>query len=228
MAILRIDHNAALLCGFFLFSLSGVAQSLNLSPQSPPSGTQTSAPMPTNAQPQSSAPDAQHSEAERELKQEEKQRMLGVVPDFTSVRSGQAVALSPGQKLRLALADGVDPYDFATSALDAGLEQKSNEFPEYGQGGRAMLSASLRPMEMTSMANFSARGFYLRCFIKTPATSGWVMADSADGLGTPCYQPCVAVAITASGSSVPRPSEAISPPEQSRTHTILPQTAALA
>lgn len=60
--------------------------------------------------------------------------MLGVVPAFTAVYNGHAVPLSSGQKMRLALADGVDPFDFAVSALDAGLEQQSNEFPAYGQG----------------------------------------------------------------------------------------------
>lgn len=89
---------------------------------------------PPNQQQQPSTPDARHAEAERELKQEKQQRMLGVVPDFTSVRSGHAVPLSPGQKFRLALADTVDPYDFAASAAEAGLEQRSNEFPEYGGG----------------------------------------------------------------------------------------------
>jgi hypothetical protein len=60
--------------------------------------------------------------------------MLGIVPAFTAVYNGHAVPLSSGQKFRLALADGVDPFDFATSALDAALEQQSNEFPEYGSG----------------------------------------------------------------------------------------------
>ena len=80
------------------------------------------------------APDARHAEAERELKQEEQQRMLAVVPDFYSVRSGQAVRLSPGQKFKLAFADIYDPFDFSASAAEAGLEQKQGEFPEYGTG----------------------------------------------------------------------------------------------
>jgi hypothetical protein len=76
----------------------------------------------------------EHTQAEQQLKQEEQQRMLGVVPAFTAVYNGSAVPLSSGQKFRLALADGVDPFDFATSAVDAALEQQSDEFPEYGLG----------------------------------------------------------------------------------------------
>ena len=79
-------------------------------------------------------PEDHHAQAERELKQEEQQRMLGVIPAFTAVYNGHAVPLSSGQKFRLALADGVDPFDFAASALDAALEQQSNEFPAYGTG----------------------------------------------------------------------------------------------
>ena len=92
------------------------------------------APAPVPAAPQATAPADGHAQAERELKQEEQQRMLGIVPAFTAVYNGHAVPLSSGQKFRLALADGVDPFDFATSALDAALEQQGNEFPEYGSG----------------------------------------------------------------------------------------------
>jgi hypothetical protein len=89
---------------------------------------------PPEAQQAPSTPDARRAEAERELKREEQQRMLGVVRDFYSVRNGQAVPLSPGQKFHLALADIFDPFDFASSAADAGLEQQQGEFPGYGPG----------------------------------------------------------------------------------------------
>jgi hypothetical protein len=103
-------------------------------PAAPAAQPQSPATAPQNPEPQSTAPDARRAEAEQELKQEEKQRMLAVVPDFYSVRNGHAVPLSPGQKFRLALADTVDPFDFSASALEAGLEQKQGEFPEYGAG----------------------------------------------------------------------------------------------
>jgi len=79
-------------------------------------------------------PEARHAEAERELEKEKQQRMLAVVPDFYSVRSGHAALLSPRQKFRLAMADVIDPFDFGASAADAGLEQEEGEFPEYGSG----------------------------------------------------------------------------------------------
>jgi len=114
------------------------ATSTGLSAQTPPSPAPTTPPPATTTRPSAPQPSTttedRRAQAERELKQEEQQRMLGVVPAFTDVLNGQAVPLSSGQKFRLALADGVDLFDFATSALDAALEQQSNEFPEYGSG----------------------------------------------------------------------------------------------
>jgi hypothetical protein len=100
--------------------------------QDVPSPPPSLAPLPSAPEPTDAT--ARHAQAERELKQEESQRMLGIVPAVTAVYSGHAVPLSSGQKFRLALADGVDPYDFATAAIDAGLEQHSGEFSSYGFG----------------------------------------------------------------------------------------------
>jgi hypothetical protein len=56
---------------------------------------------PTPAAPTGDAADAkkmQHDQAERDLKVEEKQRLLGVMPQFQVVMNGQAVPLTGGQK----------------------------------------------------------------------------------------------------------------------------------
>jgi hypothetical protein len=52
----------------------------------------------------------QHEEAERELKVQEKQRLLGVMPQFQVVMNGQAVPLNGGEKWRLALHSAIDPF----------------------------------------------------------------------------------------------------------------------
>jgi hypothetical protein len=52
----------------------------------------------------------QHDQAERDLKVQEKQRLLGVMPQFQVVMNGQAVPLSGGQKWKLALHSAVDPF----------------------------------------------------------------------------------------------------------------------
>jgi hypothetical protein len=74
--------------------------SQNASPATPPPTTQS----PTDAKQQ------QHDEAERELKVQEKQRLLGVMPQFQVVMNGQAVPLTGGEKWRLALHSAIDPF----------------------------------------------------------------------------------------------------------------------
>jgi hypothetical protein len=71
-------------------------------PGAPPPAAGTSAPV--NAKQQ------QHDEAERELKVQEKQRLLGVMPQFQVVMGGQAVPLTGGEKWRLALHSAIDPF----------------------------------------------------------------------------------------------------------------------
>lgn len=118
-----------------LFAVSAAIAAAQAPPATTPDAQQSQyQPSTPNAQRQPSSPDARRAEADRELKAEQKQRMLAVVPDFYSVRNGQAVPLTPGQKFRLAFADIYDPFDFSTSAAEAGLEQLQGEFPQYGTG----------------------------------------------------------------------------------------------
>jgi hypothetical protein len=72
--------------------------------------------------------------AARELKQEESQRMLGVIPNFNSVMSGHAEPLSPGQKFHLFFKGSVDPFQFVAAGIDSAIEQGENSYPEYKQG----------------------------------------------------------------------------------------------
>lgn len=82
------------------------------------------------------APDArqQKSKAAAELKDEEHQRILGVMPNFNTSNIGNAEPLSPRQKLHLAAKGALDPFTFVAAGLDAGLGQLENSFPEYRQG----------------------------------------------------------------------------------------------
>jgi hypothetical protein len=74
--------------------------------------------------------------AELEVKAEEKQRLLGVVPNFYVTYEPHPVALSPRQKLQLAWKTTIDPVSFAITAGIAGIEQADNEFSGYGQGAQ--------------------------------------------------------------------------------------------
>ena len=72
--------------------------------------------------------------AEREIKQEEHQRVLGVFPNFYVTYLPDAVPLTPKQKFELAWKTTVDPITFAITGGVAGFEQWQNSFSGYGGG----------------------------------------------------------------------------------------------
>ena len=71
-----------------------------------------------------------------QLKAEEKQRMLGIVPEFNTVNGENALPLTKGQKFELWYKSSIDPFTFATAGLDAGIEQAENSYPGYHQGAK--------------------------------------------------------------------------------------------
>ena len=72
--------------------------------------------------------------AEEQIKVQETQRVLGVIPNFYVTYQPDALPLKPKQKFELAWKSGVDPVTFAASGLVAGLEQADDGFSGYGQG----------------------------------------------------------------------------------------------
>jgi hypothetical protein len=78
-----------------------------------------------------------HTEmAEAELKDEEKQRVLGFVPNFYVTYNPAALSLTPKQKFELAWKSTVDPVNFGIVGAIAGIEQADNQFGGYGQGAQ--------------------------------------------------------------------------------------------
>jgi hypothetical protein len=75
-----------------------------------------------------------HDIAEDEIHYAEKQRVLGVFPNFYASYIWNAAPLSTGQKFSLALKTTVDPISLAIPAVIAGVEQSQNGFSGYGQG----------------------------------------------------------------------------------------------
>ena len=77
---------------------------------------------------------SQQEIAQAQLNVEEKQRVLGVLPNFFVTYDPHAVPLTTRQKFQLALQSTVDPMTFLTTGFFAGIEQASDTFPGYGQG----------------------------------------------------------------------------------------------
>ncbi len=81
-------------------------------------GTQTPQPPMTEEQ--------KRQAAEEQLQRELHQRMAGVVPNFNAVLGGNALPLSPGQKMRAAFRSAIDPYQFGLALITAGYGQATD------------------------------------------------------------------------------------------------------
>jgi len=83
---------------------------------------------------QTTAQETQHQKAEEELKQQETQRVAGIMATFNTTRNPNAVPLSSGQKFRLFFRSAFDPWPFGLTAVVAGIGQAQDSTPEWGQG----------------------------------------------------------------------------------------------
>jgi uncharacterized lipoprotein YbaY len=72
--------------------------------------------------------------AEAQIKEEEKQRALGFIPNYYVSYVPNAVPLAPKQKFELAWKTMVDPVTFGITGAVAGIQQAQNDFSGYGQG----------------------------------------------------------------------------------------------
>lgn len=74
--------------------------------------------------------------AEEQIKDQEKQRVLGVIPNFYVTYDPDPVPLDSKQKFKLAWKITVDPVSFAITGAIAGVQQAQNSFGGYGQGAQ--------------------------------------------------------------------------------------------
>jgi hypothetical protein len=108
-------------------SASGPAQIGNAQPGMPnSSSSQTAA--------QSDTEKSQHEKAEEQLKEQEHQRVAGVMATFNTTSNRNALPLSPGQKFQLFFRSEVDPWPFLLASVVSGLGQADDDYPEWGQG----------------------------------------------------------------------------------------------
>ena len=74
--------------------------------------------------------------AEMQIKDQEKQRVLAVMPNFYVSYVPDAVPLTSKQKFELASKMVIDPFTFGLTGVVAGGEQAENQFSGYGQGAQ--------------------------------------------------------------------------------------------
>lgn len=111
-------HLCSLAC-CVLFAQGGTARS-----QQPP--------LPSAPEPQTK--EAIHAEGEREVHNQEQQRIMKVVPNFNTALNGTGVRLSPGQKTRLAVRATLDPFNVLGAFLLGGVNELGDSYRGYGWG----------------------------------------------------------------------------------------------
>jgi hypothetical protein len=97
------------------------------------SSTQSSSSSQSSAQPPTQQ-ETQHQKAEEEVREQEHQRVAGIVPSFNVTYHADAVALSPAEKFRLQFRASIDPYTFAVAAIVAGLGEANDDDSATGWG----------------------------------------------------------------------------------------------
>jgi len=77
---------------------------------------------------------SQREIAQEQIKQEEQQRIVGVIPNFYTSYVPNAAPLNARQKFELAWKSAIDPTSFVIAGVVAGGQQANNTFADYGQG----------------------------------------------------------------------------------------------
>jgi hypothetical protein len=85
---------------------------------------------------------SKQQKAEDQIKQQEHQRVLGIIPSFNTSYVSDAVSLTAKQKVNLALHSAVDPYTFAIAFIVAGLGEAKDDNPGFGWGPEGYLKRS--------------------------------------------------------------------------------------
>jgi hypothetical protein len=72
--------------------------------------------------------------AQRQIKEQEQQRVLGVWPNFYVAYNPNAVPLNTAQKFELSWKWHLDPVQIGVVAAVAGVQHRRNDFPSFGGG----------------------------------------------------------------------------------------------
>lgn len=89
----------------------------------------------SSQQPNQQTDQDQYKKAQQQIKVQEQQRVLGVVPMFNTTYLGsKTVPLTPGQKIKLAFRSATDPVAFAEAFLVAGYHEANDDYGGFGWG----------------------------------------------------------------------------------------------
>ncbi|HZP05098.1 MAG TPA: hypothetical protein VFB43_09370 [Terracidiphilus sp.] len=131
------------IAGFSVLMLSGLpivqGQPLPVMPSSdatPDEIPDAPAPQTSGGQTSSATQQSDRDKAEQQIKAQEKQRVMGIVPSFNVSYLDNAVSLTAGQKIRLAFRSQIDPYAFGLALIVSGIGEAKDDDPGFGWGPR--------------------------------------------------------------------------------------------
>ncbi|MGD0631274.1 MAG: hypothetical protein ABR987_18250 [Terracidiphilus sp.] len=78
--------------------------------------------------------ETQKQKAEQQIKEQEKQRTLGVLPAFNISYRADAVSLTAGQKMKLSFRSATDPVAFGIAFIVAGYHEALDDDTGFGWG----------------------------------------------------------------------------------------------
>lgn len=77
---------------------------------------------------------SQYEKAREQVREQEKQRIEGVIPTFNVTYRHNAVPLSLGQKMNLSFHSALDPFAFASAFLESGYHEAKNDLIGFPWG----------------------------------------------------------------------------------------------
>jgi hypothetical protein len=114
---------------------SAPAPSTSPAPQSGAAQTSSSSSSSAkNAAQQSNTPETQHQKAEEQIKEQEHQRIAGILPSFNVTYHSDAVSLTAAEKFKLQFRSAIDPYTFGIAMITAGLGEAEDSNTGFGWG----------------------------------------------------------------------------------------------
>jgi hypothetical protein len=106
--------------------------------------------------------------AQEQLKDEEKQRVLGIIPNFYVTYVPNAAPFTPKQKYNLAWRLNIDPVSFLLAGQAAGIQQARNEFSGYGQGAQGYAKRFGAAYATFTVSNFLGSAVFPSLFKQDP------------------------------------------------------------
>ena len=106
--------------------------------------------------------------AAAQIKQEEKQRVLGIIPNYYISYTWNAAPMTTRQKYSLAAHDEFDWTSFVGAGIGAGIEQANNSYKGYGQGAAGYGKRYAALFGTGMFENYFAHAVYPSIFHQDP------------------------------------------------------------